>query len=84
MPTHFSGFREILSKKLDSYKTFFIIFNLNPNIKRFSELKNMQTIWIDSYSGHRPYFIKETDEKYYWNMKHKVTVGEIFFSKKER
>ena len=60
-----------------------IIFNLNPNIKRFSELKNMQTIWIDSYSGHRPYFIKETDEKYYWNMKHKVTVGEIFFSKKE-
>lgn len=60
-----------------------IIFNNNPNIKRFSELKNMQTLWIDSYSGHRPYFIKETEDKYYWNLSHKVSIGEIFFSKEE-
>ena len=38
-----------------------VIFDNNPNIKRFSELQNIQTIWIDSYSGHRPYFIKETE-----------------------
>ncbi len=60
-----------------------IIFNNNPNIKRFSELKNTQTIWIDSYSGHRPYFTKETDEKYYWNEKHKSIPGELYFSEEE-
>jgi len=61
-----------------------IIFNNNPNIKRFSKLKNTQTIWIDSYSGHRPYFIKETEEKYYWNINHKVAVGELYFSEEEK
>lgn len=60
-----------------------VIFNNNPNIKRFSELKNMQTIWIDSYSGHRPYFLKETEKKYYWNKNHRVKVGELYFSNKE-
>ena len=61
-----------------------IIFNNNPNIKRFSKLKKTQTIWIDSYSGHRPYFIKETEEKYYWNINHKVAVGELYFSEEEK
>ena len=61
-----------------------IIFNNNPNIKRFSKLKNTQTIWIDSYSGHRPYFIKETEEKYYWNINHKVAIGELYFSEEEK
>ena len=60
------------------------IFNNNPNIKRFSELENIQTLWIDSYSGHRPYFIKETDEKYYWNVDHRVAVGEIYLSEDEK
>ena len=60
-----------------------IMFNDNPNIKRFSELKNTQTIWIDSYSGHRPYFTKETEEKYYWNKKHKAIPGELYFSEAE-
>tara|TARA_B100000989_G_scaffold97535_1_gene71006 strand:+ start:1945 stop:2775 length:831 start_codon:yes stop_codon:yes gene_type:complete len=59
------------------------MFNNNPNIKRVAELKNTQTIWIDSYSGHRPYFIKETKEKYYWNSSHKVVSGELYFSKEE-
>ena len=60
------------------------IFNNNPNIKRFSELENIQTLWIDSYSGHRPYFTKETDEKYYWNVDHRVAVGEIYLSEDEK
>ena len=59
------------------------MFNNNPNIKRVAELKNTQTIWINSYSGHRPYFIKETKEKYYWNKSHKVVPGELYFSKEE-
>ena len=61
-----------------------VIFNNNPNIKRFSQLQNMQTIWIDSYSGHRPYFIKETEDKYHWNENHKVKIGELYFSKQEK
>jgi ADP-heptose:LPS heptosyltransferase len=60
-----------------------VIFNNNPYIKRFSELKNTQTIWIDSYTGCRPYFIKETEEKYYWNEKHKTIPGELYFSEEE-
>ena len=60
-----------------------VIFNGNPNIKRFSELKNIQTIWIDSFSGHRPYFTKETEEKYYWNEKHRVIVGDLYMSEEE-
>ena len=61
-----------------------VLFNNNPNISRVSELKNMQTIWIDSYSGRRPYFIKETSEKYYWNENHKVPIGELYFSIEEK
>lgn len=60
-----------------------VIFDNNPNIKRFSELQNIQTIWIDSYSGHRPYFIKETENRYHWNINHKTQVGELYFSKFE-
>ena len=56
------------------------IFNNNPNINKFSEVKIMQTIWIESYSGNRPYFIKETEDKYYWNTKHRVKIGDLFFS----
>ena len=59
------------------------IFNNNPNIKKFAEVKNMQTIWIESYSGNRPYFIKETEDKYYWNAKHRVKIGDLFFSETE-
>ena len=40
-------------------------------------------MWNDSYSGHRPYFTKETDEKYYWNEKHKSIPGELYFSEEE-
>ncbi len=60
-----------------------VIFNNNPHIKRFSELRNLPTIWIDSYSGHRPYFLKETEDKYYWNTSHRVKKGELYFSKEE-
>ena len=60
------------------------IFNNNPNINKFSEVKNMQTIWIESYSGNRPYFTKETEDRYYWNTKHRVKIGELFFSETEK
>lgn len=59
------------------------IFNNNPIIKRFSDLKNMQTLWIDSYSGRRPYFIEETKDRYIWNKKHRVIVGDLYFSENE-
>ena len=90
-----TGYAKVLKQKHPNYQIVAgnkkrgfvvdsVIFNNNPNISRVSELKNMQTIWIDSYSGHRPYFIKETSERYYWNENHKVAIGELYFSIEEK
>ena len=90
-----TGYAKVLKQKYPDHQivagnkekgivTDSIIFNNNPYIKRFSELRNMKTIWIDSYSGHRPYFIKETEDKYYWNMNYRVKAGDLFFSKEEK
>lgn len=89
-----TGYAKILKQKYPDHQivagnkergivTDSIIFNNNPYIKRFSKLKNTKTIWIDSYSGHRPYFIKETEDKYYWNMNYEVKAGDLFFSREE-
>ena len=90
-----TGYAKVLKQKHPNYQIVAgnkkrgfvvdsVIFNNNPNISRVSELKNMQTIWIDSYSGHRPYFINETSERYYWNENHKVAIGELYFSIEEK
>ena len=90
-----TGYAKVLKQRHPNYqivagnkKRGFIVdsemFNNNPNISRVADLINMQTIWIDSYSGHRPYFINETNEKYYWNENHRVPVGELFFSTVEK
>lgn len=80
----YPNYQIVAGNRKDGVVVDSIIFNNNPNIKRVSELKNMKTIWIDSYSGHRPYFLKETEEKYYWNKNHRLKVGELYFSTEER
>ena len=79
----YPGVQIVAGNKKKGIVTDSVIFNGNPNIKRFSQLKNIQTIWIDSFSGHRPYFTKETEEKYYWNEKHRVIVGDLYMSEEE-
>ena len=55
------------------------IFQNNPILGNLEKLKNTKTIWIESFPGNRPYILKQHENYYQWNYKHKPNAGEIFF-----
>lgn len=61
-----------------------VIFENNPHISRFANTSPQdQIIWLKDYPGNRPYHLKTTLKRVFYNMNFRARPGNIYFSEAE-
>lgn len=62
-----------------------VIFENNPHIARLHDAtaQGTETIWLKDYPGNRPYYIKVTTKRIFYNINFRAQPGELYFSEPE-